>query len=207
MSPLIVTSFPRLLGVLGTDEILIIFVVAIILGGLIYGISHRNAQPNAAAHSYPPAPLASSQTVVVIDKGKSVAVAFLLAFLLGPLGLLYASVTGGILMIIVSAIVAVATMGLGLPVTWLISIIWAVVAAANSKTTSTTVVASSMSNSGALTSTPPLPSENSAGSSEKDSLLNQLTQLHALKEKGVLNQEIYEQQRQIIVAKLATPEH
>lgn len=54
------------------------------------------------------------QTVVIVGKQKSVGVAFLLAFLFGPLGLLYASVVGGIVMIIVSGLVAIVTLGFGL---------------------------------------------------------------------------------------------
>ena len=39
-------------------------------------------------------------TVIVVAKQKSVGIAFLLAFLFGPFGLLYASVMGGIVMFI-----------------------------------------------------------------------------------------------------------
>lgn len=69
------------------------------------------------------------QTVVIVGKQKSVGVAFLLAFLFGPLGLLYASVVGGIVMIIVSVLVAIVTLGLGLLITWPICIVWAIIAA------------------------------------------------------------------------------
>jgi len=71
------------------------------------------------------------QTVVVVGKQKSVGVAFLLAFLFGPLGLLYASITGGIVMFILGIIIGIITFGLGLILVWVGSIIWAVVAANN----------------------------------------------------------------------------
>lgn len=71
------------------------------------------------------------QTVVIVGKQKSVGVAFLLAFLFGPLGLLYASVVGGIVMMIVSALVAIVTLGFGLLITWPVCVIWAIIAANN----------------------------------------------------------------------------
>ncbi len=69
------------------------------------------------------------QTVIVVGKPKSVAVAVILTFLFGPLGLLYASVTGGIVMIILGAIIGVVTLGIGLIAVWIACIIWAVIAA------------------------------------------------------------------------------
>ncbi len=71
------------------------------------------------------------QTVVVMGKQKSVGVAFLLAFLFGPLGLLYASVAGGLIMLILGVIIGIFTLGIGLVIVWIASIIWAVVAANN----------------------------------------------------------------------------
>ena len=71
------------------------------------------------------------QTVVVVTKQKSVGTAFLLAFLFGPLGLLYASVTGGIVMFILGILIALITFGFGIIFVWIGCIIWAVVAAGN----------------------------------------------------------------------------
>lgn len=48
------------------------------------------------------------------------------------------------------------------------------------------------------------PKEAVSISADKTDLLNQLSQLHSLKEKGVLTEEIYEQQRQEILSKLQT---
>ncbi len=78
------------------------------------------------------------QTLVIVGKQKSVGVAFLLAFLFGPLGLLYASVTGGIVMFILGILIAIVTFGFGLIFVWIGCIIWAIIAAnnANKKMTS-----------------------------------------------------------------------
>jgi hypothetical protein len=69
------------------------------------------------------------QTFVVVGKQKSVGTAFLLAFLFGPIGLLYSSIIGGIVMFILSIIVGIITLGLGLFFVWFGCIIWAVIAA------------------------------------------------------------------------------
>jgi len=78
------------------------------------------------------------QTIVVVGKQKSVGVAFLLAFLFGPLGLLYASVTGGIVMFLLGIVIGIFTLGLGLILIWIGSIIWAVIAAGNANKKMTT---------------------------------------------------------------------
>jgi len=96
------------------------------------------------------------QSVVVMGKAKSVGVAFLLAFLFGPLGLLYASVTGGIVMFIAGVIIGIVTIGIGLIFVWVACIIWAVVAAdsANKKLRNQTGMGINMNLSG-----PPVPTE------------------------------------------------
>ena len=71
------------------------------------------------------------QNIVVVGKQKSVGVAFLLAFLFGPLGLLYSSVAGGIILLILGVIIGIITLGFGLIFIWIASIIWAIVAANN----------------------------------------------------------------------------
>ncbi|MFC9838317.1 DUF2510 domain-containing protein [Rhodococcus sp. NPDC127530] len=63
---------------------------------------------------------------------KSVGVAFLLAFLFGPLGLLYASVAGGIIMLAVgffAFFLSFVSFGFPFLVHWIICMIWACVAA------------------------------------------------------------------------------
>ena len=73
--------------------------------------------------SLPPA-----QQIVIVSKQKSVGVALLLAFFFGPLGLLYASVIGGVIMLILSVVIGLLTLGFGLIFTWIACIIWAGVA-------------------------------------------------------------------------------
>jgi len=65
---------------------------------------------------------------VIIRTQKSAGVAFLLSFFFGPLGMLYATVPGALIMMVVTPIVAILTVGLGLFVTQPICIIWAVLA-------------------------------------------------------------------------------
>jgi len=66
---------------------------------------------------------------VVVTSTKNVGLAIILAILFGPLGMLYSTVMGGIIMIFVNLIVGFLTLGLGLIVTWPICVIWAGVAA------------------------------------------------------------------------------
>jgi hypothetical protein len=80
----------------------------------------------------PPSPMAVQQTTVIqLGSQKSVAGAVLLAFFFGPLGMLYATVPGALVMFFVSILVAVATLGLGLLITLPICAIWAGVAASS----------------------------------------------------------------------------
>jgi hypothetical protein len=69
-----------------------------------------------------------TQSIVVITTRKSVGVGLLLAFFFGPLGLLYESVLGGIVMFVLSVIVGVLTLGFGALLTWPICMIWAAIA-------------------------------------------------------------------------------
>ena len=75
------------------------------------------------------------QNVIVIGKQKSVGVAFILAFFFGPLGLLYASVLGGIIMFFVSILFFVLIPIIGPIFSWIGCIIWAVMAADNANKT------------------------------------------------------------------------
>ncbi|MBJ3764611.1 hypothetical protein ILP92_17905 [Maribius pontilimi] len=72
-------------------------------------------------------------TIIVAKPEKSVLAAFFLTVLFGPLGLLYATVGGGIFMIIVAMIVGAITFGLGALITWPVAVIWGVLAALASK--------------------------------------------------------------------------
>jgi hypothetical protein len=65
--------------------------------------------------------------IVIVRSEKSMAVTLLLTFFFGPLGMFYSTVTGGVVMLIVSVILAVVTLGLSLILTWPICMIWAAV--------------------------------------------------------------------------------
>ena len=73
---------------------------------------------------------AQKQTIVVAST-KSVGISILLTVLFGPLGMLYSTIIGAIVMIILSIIVAAFTLGFGLLITWPICIIWGAVAASS----------------------------------------------------------------------------
>lgn len=78
---------------------------------------------------------AQTNTTIIVNAKpeKSVVAAFFLTLLLGPLGLLYATITGGIIMIILAIIIGAVTFGFGSLVTWPVAIVWGVIAAAASK--------------------------------------------------------------------------
>lgn len=82
----------------------------------------------------PPPHTSIHNTVVMVGGTKSVGVALLLSFFFGPLGLFYATVTGGVVMLIVSFVVALFTFGLGLFITWPICVVWSAIAASNHNT-------------------------------------------------------------------------
>lgn len=84
-------------------------------------------QPSQSFQTTPTIPV--QQSVFLMGKAKSVGVAFLLAFLLGPLGLLYASIIGGFVMFFVGVVLFFLLPIAGIFVTWIGSIIWAIVAA------------------------------------------------------------------------------
>lgn len=67
--------------------------------------------------------------VVVVQGGKSVGLAFLLALIFGPLGLLYCSVSGALILLILGFFLFFFLPFISLIVVWILSIIWAIVAA------------------------------------------------------------------------------
>jgi hypothetical protein len=75
------------------------------------------------AHNQP------ERQVLIVKAPKNVGVAIILTFFFGPLGLLYSSVIGGLVMLPVTIIVGFLTVGLGLFITHPICIIWAAVSA------------------------------------------------------------------------------
>jgi len=73
-----------------------------------------------------------SQTpAVVVVPAKNVGIAALLTILFGPLGMLYSTVPGAIVMLLVSLVAGGITLGLGVVVTWPICILWGAIAAKN----------------------------------------------------------------------------
>lgn len=73
--------------------------------------------------------MAAEQNVQkVVIAGKSMAIAILLALFFGPLGMLYSTVMGGVIMIALNILVGIFTLGFGLFITWPICVIWAAVA-------------------------------------------------------------------------------
>ncbi len=86
------------------------------------GLTNNNqnsSQPNRSA----------GNNVVIIGGQKSMGVAILLTFFFGPLGLLYVSVAGGLILMFVGLIGLIIWPLLLLP--WLGSIIWAIIAVSN----------------------------------------------------------------------------
>ena len=75
--------------------------------------------------------MSSPQAVkpVVSVSPKSVGIAIILTVLFGPLGMFYSTVAGAIIMMVVSVVAAVLTVGIGLLVTWPICIVWGAVSA------------------------------------------------------------------------------
>lgn len=79
-----------------------------------------------------PPPVAVQQTTVIqVGSHKSVAGAVVLALLFGPLGMLYATVVGALVMFFVNLLVVFVTLGLGLIFTIPIGAVWAGIAASN----------------------------------------------------------------------------
>lgn len=82
------------------------------------------------ARAVPRAPQPQPPTqVVVVGSRKSVGVAMILSIWLGPLGMLYSTVRGAVVMFFLNLFVAVVTLGIGLVLTWPIGVLWAAYAA------------------------------------------------------------------------------
>lgn len=68
------------------------------------------------------------QKIVVVGAQKSTGVAILLAFFFGPLGLLYATTSGAIIMFLVNLVLFFILPVVGMVIGWIACIIWAAVA-------------------------------------------------------------------------------
>jgi hypothetical protein len=84
-----------------------------------------------AAADFPATTMVQQTTVIQTASRKSVGLAVFLAFIFGPLGMLYATVGGALVMLAVDLLVGIATLGLGLIVTTPIAAVWAGLAAAS----------------------------------------------------------------------------
>lgn len=87
--------------------------------------------------AYGQAPVVINNNVQAVAVGgygprKSVGVALLLTILFGPLGMFYSTVSGALIMLGVSFVLALFTAGLSVLVTWPICVIWGCMAASRS---------------------------------------------------------------------------
>ena len=125
--------------------------------------------------------LNKNQQRVITQSNKKFEFALLFALLFGPFGVLYVSITYGLILIALG-ILGVIVLGLvGLILVWIISVVLAITST-NKTTTISTI--------------------RTPNSSNRESLLNQLSQLHTLKEKNVITDDIYEQERKKILTTL-----
>lgn len=84
-------------------------------------------EPSIQPRGGPPVSTQQPQRIVVVPT-KNTGLAIALAFFFGPLGLLYSTVLGGIVMFFVNILVGVFTAGFGLLLTWPACAVWAYVA-------------------------------------------------------------------------------
>ena len=101
--------------------------------GVVESQRQSHAQPPALAQQPQQVQQVQQVVVNVVQPRKSAFVAFLLAFFFGPLGMLYSTVGGAIIMLVVSVVLAIFTVGFSLLLTQPICCIWAAVAASHSE--------------------------------------------------------------------------
>ncbi|HEX6912759.1 MAG TPA: hypothetical protein VF142_20295 [Longimicrobium sp.] len=94
-------------------------------GKLIYGTDGAlvRALPRMEPHR------SAAQPVVIVGARKSVGAAAILALFFGPLGLLYATVGGGVVMFLMMIALGAATEGVAVPFVWMSCVAWAAHAA------------------------------------------------------------------------------
>lgn len=71
-----------------------------------------------------------SNPVLVVQE-KSVGISILLTILFGPIGMFYSTINGACIMLGVSILAAIFTLGLSIFITWPICVIWAAMEAQN----------------------------------------------------------------------------
>lgn len=69
---------------------------------------------------------------IVVTATKSVAISLILTFLFGPLGMLYSTILGGVIMTVLVLIIGIFTLGFGLFILWPICMIWGALAVSGS---------------------------------------------------------------------------
>lgn len=62
--------------------------------------------------------------IIVTRSTKSVGIGLLLTFIFGPIGMLYGTIWGGFIMMVVNLVIGIPAFGLGLLFTWPIQLIW-----------------------------------------------------------------------------------
>lgn len=110
-------------------------------GQLIYGTDGalvRAVPRGSVPLVHQPQHVQPVQQVVYVGKQKSVGAAIALAFLFGPLGMLYSTTSGAFIMFLVTMFALVATVGVGLFVTMPICVLWAAHAASEHNRRQTT---------------------------------------------------------------------
>lgn len=91
-----------------------------------YGaVPHGSAPYAHGPHGYAAPP------VVVVQSPKSIGVSLVLTFFFGPLGMLYSTVLGFVIMLLVNLVVLPLTLGIGAVVTWPACMVWGALAASN----------------------------------------------------------------------------
>ena len=85
--------------------------------------------PAAAAWTTQPPAVTVVPAYVLVAPPKSVGVAILLTVFFGPLGMLYSTVPGALVMMFVSFVLAIMTAGISFFITWPVCIIWGAMAA------------------------------------------------------------------------------
>lgn len=86
-------------------------------------------------------------TVIIAQPKKSMILGLILTFFFGPLGMLYSTIAGGVIMFILTPLVGILTFGLGLLIMWPVQLIWTGISISmhNKKCGDTTVTTTSSS--------------------------------------------------------------
>lgn len=75
--------------------------------------------------------MTQTQPPVVVINQKSVMLALVLTFFFGPFGMMYSTILGGLIMLLLTSLVGFFTGGFGLFFMWPVQMLWAGMAASN----------------------------------------------------------------------------